>query len=154
MIHILTLQALAFQAGGERSRALETLARALALAEPEGYIRLFLDEGPALAPLLREVGWTAEGSLHGYAGALLAALPAREQGPRAPHPTSLVEPLSERELQILRLIAAGKTYQEIARELIVAVSTVQHYVKSLYPKLGVHSGLEAVARARELGLLP
>ncbi|MDI7278241.1 MAG: LuxR C-terminal-related transcriptional regulator, partial [Anaerolineae bacterium] len=139
------------QERGEGARAVEALLRALALAEPEGYVRLFVDEGTPIARLLQEACRAADARLAAYARRLLAACSEPGQGRRD---SALPEPLSEREMQILRLIAAGMTYQEMARELIVAVSTVQHYVRSLYPKLGVHSGLEAVARARDLGLLP
>ena len=153
LMETLVLQALALRARGESAQAADTLARALAMAEPEGCIRLFVDEGAPMAELLREVVKGGHDHLADYAARLLAALGAEEGWPLARQPQALVEPLSERELEILRLIAAGMTYQEIARELIIAVSTVQYYVKSLYPKLGVHSGLEGVARARQLGLL-
>jgi ATP/maltotriose-dependent transcriptional regulator MalT len=94
-----------------------------------------------------------------YAGRLLAAFHAAEQvvpgrETRTAAAPNIVEGLTEREREILRLIAEGDSYQDIAQQLVIAVSTVQHHIKSLYTKLDVHSGLEAVARARRLGLLP
>ncbi len=154
VIEILALQALALQARGDAGQATPTLLRALRLAEPGGYVRVFVECGAPMAQLLQQVSRSGDEGLAGYAGRLLAAFGQGEGGRAPSRPSALIEPLGERELQILRLIAAGKTYQEIARELIIAVSTVQTYVRSLYPKLGVHSGLEAVARARQLGLLP
>ncbi len=154
LIEALVLQSLTFQASGEHARADEAIGRALALAQPEGYVRLFVDEGPAVAQLLQGVRGNVGQGLAVYVDRLLGAFGQEEVQSAAAHPAPLIEPLNTRELQILRLIAAGMTYQEIARELIIAVSTVQTYVRSLYPKLGVHSGLEAVARGRQLGLLP
>jgi LuxR family transcriptional regulator, maltose regulon positive regulatory protein len=134
------------------SAALASLREALTLAEPEGYVRVFLDEGRPLAKLLEQARGNPDSASADYAGRLLATF--REQEGSHEQTAGLAESLSPRELEVIQLIARGKTYQEIARELIVAVSTVQHHVRSLYPKLDAHSGLEAVARARQLGLLP
>ena len=173
VIEILTLCALAHQAQGQTDQATTTLERALSLAEPEGYVRTFVDEGEPMARLLSQIRQerrkgqlaAARGAAPGYATRLLAAYEVRtkDDGPKTKealsssvprHPKeSLIEPLGERELEILRLIATGLSNREIAAELILAVSTVKWYVNSLYGKLGVHSRTQAVARARELELL-
>ncbi len=149
-IEILLLQAQALGAQGDADGALVTLEQALTLAEPEGYVRIFVDEGPGLAALLRAV--RARGIAPGYVGRLLAAL----DGPAPPVARAmgaLAEPLSERELEVLRLIAAGRSNREIATELFISLNTVKTHVKNLYAKLGAGSRTQAVARATELGLL-
>jgi LuxR family maltose regulon positive regulatory protein len=156
----LVLQALARQALGETPAALLALDEALALAGPGGHLRLFLDEGPALTELLRDR--STHGTNPEYAAAVLAALesrPARD-APRAGRlqggealSASLPEPLTEREREVLRLLAAGQSNAEIARTLYVEVNTVKTHLKRLYGKLGVHSRVQAVRRARELGVL-
>jgi LuxR family maltose regulon positive regulatory protein len=164
-IEILTLQALAYNARDDRPRALATLEQALALAEPEGYIRLFVDEGAQLAALLREA--QKRGSATDYAARLLAAFSDAEPrtyiedtgvrldapSPAALHSASLVEMLNERELAVLRLIVAGRSNREIADTLVIALSTVKTHINNLYGKLGIHSRTQAVARARAFGLL-
>ena len=159
-IEILALQALAHEAQGNFPLALEPLQRALALAEPEGYVRIFADEGPPMARLLTEAA--AQGILPGYAGRLLSALgvegrEAKEQPylsrPRNPSAQPLVEPLSERELEILQLIARGLSNREISERLFLALSTVKGHNRNIFGKLEVQRRTEAVARARELGLL-
>jgi len=149
-IATLVLRALALQARGDVGQAMTSLARALALAEPEGYVRVFVDEGPAMAELLRHAA--SRGIAPEYASRLLAAFDAPECGtPRAAQP--LIEPLSERELEILRLLTTHLSSTEIAKELVIAPSTVRSHVKSIYGKLNAHSRKDAVQRARELGLL-
>jgi LuxR family transcriptional regulator, maltose regulon positive regulatory protein len=159
-IEILTLRALALRAGDEKTRAMELLERALALGEPEGYVRTFIDEGPAIAVLLSE---TLEARQRGrldpahevwihYLGKLTAALEREVSGGASPA-DGLTEPLSERELEVLQLIAAGKTNRRIATELFVSVGTVKTHVNNIYRKLYIHSRTQAVARARELDLL-
>jgi LuxR family maltose regulon positive regulatory protein len=158
VIEILIVQALAHQMHGDIPAALVLLERALRLAEPEGYIRVFADEGPAMAALLREVA--ARGIMPEYTGRLLAASGA-EQPRRAgapPLPTSLaspplVEPLSERELDVLRLFKTELSGPEIANELMIAVSTVRTHTKSIYSKLDVTNRRAAVNRAVELDLI-
>ena len=160
MIEILTLQALALRAREEKSRALDVMGRALALAEPEGYVRTFVDEGPPMAELLSEV---LEAQQRGrpdslrrvpahYLRKLLAALERDAPSPTPPS-TELPEALSERELEVLQLIASGKSNRRIASELFVSVGTVKTHVNNLYRKLDSHSRTQAVARARELKLL-
>lgn len=155
VMEILVLQALAYQAQGESDNALETLNRALSLAEPEGYVRLFLDEVQPMAQLLYQAA--ENGIAPGYAGWLLAQFPTEEQAIilTSPHPLThtLIEPLTNRELEVMQLIASGASNAEIAQELYIAVGTVKNHVKNIYSKLDVHSRAQAIARARDLGLM-
>ncbi len=146
LIEILILQALTFAAQKRNEEALSTLGQALRLAEPEGFVRIFLDEGAPMAGLLRRA--VAQGLHASYGLHLLNAL-----GEAATAPQPLIESLSERELEVLRRVAAGYSNQEIAQELVVAVSTVKRHISNIHGKLGVGSRSQAVARARELGLL-
>jgi LuxR family transcriptional regulator, maltose regulon positive regulatory protein len=160
VVEILTLQALALRAREEKSRALDEVGRALALAEPEGYVRHFVDEVPPMAGLLSEVLEAQQrGRLDSsrrvpahYLRKLLAALERDATGTARPA-TELPEALSERELEVLQLIAAGKSNRRIASELFVSVGTVKTHVNNLYRKLDAHSRTQAVAQARELKLL-
>lgn len=145
MIEALILRALACDALNDETAALDDLQRALALAEPEGYVRIFLDAGARLARLLHRIGSI-------YANCLLAAFPPSVRD-RAADLLELPEPLTDRERDVLRLMARGLTYQQIASELIVSVNTVRYHVKSLYSKLQVNSRTLALVRARELRLL-
>lgn len=149
-LEILVLQALASQASGDEVGAMERLSRALSLAEPEGYIRLFVDEGePIVALLLREY---ARGIAPDYVATLLSA--AGVPALAAPAPArSLLEPLTERELEILRLLVAGLSNAAMARELVVTVGTVKSHISHIYGKLGVQSRSQAIARAHSLHLL-
>jgi LuxR family maltose regulon positive regulatory protein len=151
VIEILVLQALAHQRRGDLPAALQTLERALTLAEPEGYVRIFVDEGPAMASLLTAAA--KQGISSRYAGRLLAALGGTEERPPAPDQEGLVEPLSERELDVLRLLGSDLGGPEIARELTVSLNTVRSHTKSIYTKLGVNSRRSAVRRGQELELL-
>ncbi len=155
VMEILVLQALAYQAQGKSDNALETLNRALSLAEPEGYIRVFLDEGQPMAQLLYEA--TARGIAPEYSGRLLIQFPTEEQTiplmPPHSHTHTLVEPLTKREQEVMQLIASGASNAEIAQELYIAVGTVKNHVKNIYSKLDVHSRAQAIARARDLGLI-
>jgi LuxR family maltose regulon positive regulatory protein len=157
LIEILVLQALASQAGRDTTQAMATLERAFALAEPEGFIRIFVDEGPPMAQLLYEAlirGIAAE-----YVRRLLAAFPVAEPEQAAPLETQapesdLIEPLSERELEVVQLIAEGLTNPEIASRLFLSLNTVKAHTRNIYGKLSVHNRTQAVARARALGVLP
>jgi len=152
LIRIWALQALARQALGEVDQALVTIQPALSLAEPQGYVRLFVDEGRSMARLLRRAA--ARGLAVTYLSQLLEAFqPAISEGHPLPAVQPLVEPLSERELEVLRLIATGLTNQEIAETLVVALGTVKAHTASIYSKLNVHNRTQAVARARELQVL-
>jgi LuxR family maltose regulon positive regulatory protein len=147
VIEILALQALAGQAQGASDAASRTLMRTLSLAEPEGYVRTFVDEGPPMAALLRRA--VSSGSSE-YASRLLAAF--QQRSPQAVQ--LLPEPLSQRELEVIRLVAAGKSNREISRQLFVTVDTVKKHLTHIFNKFGVHSRTQAVARAQELGLIP
>jgi LuxR family maltose regulon positive regulatory protein len=150
VIEIVALQALAYQAKNDVERALSTLERSLPLAEPEGYVRTFVDQGEPMARLLRRT--QTRSIAPNYVSKLLTALgETAEQPPAAAQP--LIEPLSERELEVLRLIAGGLSNQEIAQELVVAVSTVKSHVNHIHGKLGVKNRTQAVARAQALGLI-
>jgi LuxR family maltose regulon positive regulatory protein len=159
VIEILVLQALANQMRSDIPAALPPLERALTLAEPEGYVRVFLNEGASMRQLLCEVA--ARGIMRTYAGKLLAAFEteqAQDAGdarrptqPAASQP--LIEPLSQRELELLRLFKTELSGPEIAQELVVALSTIRTHTKSLYSKLNVNSRRAAVKRAVELGLI-
>jgi LuxR family maltose regulon positive regulatory protein len=142
------LQALAREGQGRRADALAALDAALSLAEPQGYIRLFAEEGAPLARLLRQTA--ARGSA---AAARLQAALSASASPVLPAGAPFVERLSARELEVLHLIADGLSNHEIADELVLAVTTVKKHASNIYGKLGVHSRTEAVARARDLGWL-
>src|SRR5918997_3970394 len=158
VIEILVLQALAHHVQGDIPAALVTLERALALAEPEGYVRVFVDEGRPMAQLLSEA--RRRGIAPRYVGQLLAAFRAEEQKsedeshlPPALPTQSLIEPLSQRALEVLRLIAQGLSNREIGERLFLALITVKGHNRNIFRKLQVRRRTEAVARARELGLL-
>ena len=158
VIEILVLQALAHQAQGDIPAALLPLGQALTLAEPEGYVRMFLDEGINLVQLLREAATC--GIMPNYTGKLLTAFEAQGQGSASASPItaspisqSLIEPLSLRELEVLRLFRTELSGPEIARELVIALSTVRTHTESIYRKLDVNNRREAVKRAAELGLI-
>ncbi|MEJ2710774.1 MAG: LuxR C-terminal-related transcriptional regulator, partial [Anaerolineales bacterium] len=156
VIEIRILQALAFQAKGETDRALSALEKALALAEPEGFIRIFVDEGPPMARLLYKA--LSRGIAPDYIRQLLVAFPDAEreqtepksQVPRSP----LIEPLSDREIEVLHLIAEGLTNQEIAARLYLSLNTVKVHTRNIYGKLDAHNRTQAVTKARAVGILP
>jgi len=151
-IQSLVLQAVAWQGQGEIERALGVLERVLLVTEHKGHIRSFIRLGPPMGQLLHLAA--AQGIAVGYVGQLLAALAERAApGPADPAAAVLAEPLSERELDVLRLLGTHLSAPEIARELTIAASTVRSHIKSIYGKLQVHSRDEAVVRARELYLL-
>jgi len=156
VIEILILQALSLQAQGDTDQAITTLEQALTLAEPEGFIRVFVDAGPPMARLLYEA--VTRGIAPDYARRLLAAFPVTEPERADPSETQvpkseLVELLSERELEVLQLIAEGLTNPEIASRLFLSLNTVKVHARNIYGKLGVHNRTQAVARARVLGVL-
>jgi len=156
VLELLILSALAQQAGDDLPAALVALERALTLAEPEGYVRLFVDEGPPLARLLAAA--RARGVMPDYTNRLLAAcaqvgVPPSSPLSPAPAPSPLVEPLSARELEVLQLVAQGLTNREIGERLFIALDTVKGHNRRLFGKLQVRTRTEAAARARELGLL-
>ena len=154
-LKIAVLQAIVHQTQGDRTTAVARLADALALAEPGGFIRLFVDEGPPMAQLLSDAA--ARGMMPDYVRRLLAVfgVEKRQTEDRAGAILSQpqIEPLSQRELEILRLIALGLSNHEIGERLFLALDTIKGYNRRIYDKLQVERRTEAVARARELGLL-
>jgi LuxR family maltose regulon positive regulatory protein len=161
LLELLTLRCLLYRAQGDATGMLASLEQAIALAEPESHIRDFVDEGEPMRLLLLDFQLTirqrenTEGrsrQLLIYTDKLLSAFPQPAPVEKATS-QNLPDPLSERELNILRLIAAGRSNQEIAEKLVVAVSTVKTHINNLYGKLGTNRRTEAIAIARELGLL-
>jgi LuxR family maltose regulon positive regulatory protein len=157
-IEILAVRALALRAKGEKEQSVSALAEALALAEPEGYVRTFVDEGAPMAEILAEALEARRRDRLNppvpayYLRKLITAL--EREVPAAGLPVAgAPEPLSERELEVLQLIAAGRSNRRIASELFVSVGTVKTHVNNLYRKLDAHSRTQAVARARELNLI-
>jgi LuxR family maltose regulon positive regulatory protein len=167
VIEIRALQALARSAGGDQPGALAALAEALTLAAPERYLRTFVDEGPPMAALLRQLlagrrqehPAAAAAVPREYLARLVEAfeqaglpvrLPVRRGGVVV---AGLVEPLTERELEVLRLLADGRSNQAIATELVITLDTVKRHLSNLFTKLEVANRTQAVARAREFGLL-
>jgi LuxR family transcriptional regulator, maltose regulon positive regulatory protein len=159
VVEILLLQALAHQMQGDIPAALAPLERVLTRAEREGYVRLFVDEGPAMARLLSAAA--AQGILPGYVEKLLAAFPERlgdaAQAPSqgalwVPLASELVEPLSQRELDVLRLLRTDLSGPQIAQELMVSLSTIRTHTRNIYDKLGVTNRRAAIRRAEELDL--
>ena len=150
VIEILVLQALAHQMRRDIPVAAGRLERALTLAEPEGYVRVFIDEGPPMAALLRSAA--RQGTTRAYARRLLAA--GSETGPGRLATQALIDPLSERELDVLRLLGTELDGPAIARELMVSLNTVRTHTKNIYAKLAVTNRRAAVRQAAELGLSP
>lgn len=149
LVETLALTALARRLAGDLVGAVEDIERALALAEPEGRVRVFADEGVPMAALLAQ----ARRASPAQVACILAAMRGSE-GPGRPRAgTTLAEPLSTREQEVLDLLARGLTNQEIAGRLVITVSTVKSHTASIYGKLAVKSRREAVARARGLGIL-
>jgi LuxR family maltose regulon positive regulatory protein len=165
MVEMLGLKALAHQAHYQTNQALAALVQALALAELEGYIRTFVDEGFPMAQLLLTFSQRPSAINQAYLDTLLAAFPRtegrglREDSPApgpsglSPQSSALVEPLSKRELEVLSLMAEGLTNIEIAQRIFVSTQTVKVHTRNIYGKLGVNSRQQAVTKARALGLL-
>jgi LuxR family maltose regulon positive regulatory protein len=149
VIEILALQSLAWQGKKDMAQALAALEKALRLAQPEEYVRVFLDEGEPMEKLLYQAKSHRMGS--GYAAELLTAL-GRTSGPTPPPAQPLIEPLTLRELEVLKLIEAGHSNQEIGDRLVISIPTVKRHISNIYAKLGVKSRTQAVSLARELGL--
>ena len=163
VIELLVLQALALAMARQIPPALASLEEALRLAEPEGYTRIFLDEGEPMARLLRMVYRSKEKGSREYEARLLEGLlsaeaPAPPASPEIPagksadHPV-LVDPLTERELEVLRMIAEGHSNQEIAEKLVITLGTVKAHVSNIYGKLDVRSRAQAIIKADQLRLL-
>jgi LuxR family maltose regulon positive regulatory protein len=153
VLEILVLRALALEAQGDQAIALSTLERVLVLAAPEGYIRLFVDEGTPMLALLRQAH--ARSRVPGYITTLLSAFGEQDLSDlplTSPRPGPLAEPLTERERDVLRLLLVGASNREIARRLVLSVNTVKRHVYNLCGKLGVQSRAQAIIRARALNL--
>jgi LuxR family maltose regulon positive regulatory protein len=156
-IEILLLQALVFQAQGDTNQAMTTLTQAIELAEPRGFIRIFVDEGPLMASLLYEA--LKREIAPEYVQQLLLAFPITDPEKDAstiPHAdqSGLIEPLSDREIEVLQLIAEGLTNPEIAARLYLSMHTIKTHTRNIYGKLDVHNRTKAVDKARTLGILP
>ncbi len=161
-IQILLLQTLAFQAQDNLPRAFAPLERALALAEPEGYVRTFVDEGEALRLLIEKQYHNRDHPLSGYAHKILAAFTQPVAAPKSARPgraraiihqkSDMIEPLSERELEVLRLLRSELSGPEIAQQLIVSLNTLRTHTKNIFNKLGVNNRRAAILRAEELDL--
>lgn len=153
LVEILALQALASQERGDMATAVAAVQRALSLAEPEGYVRLFVDEGQPMRQLL--AACLTQGAAPEYVTRLMQAIdPAPDAASAPPDPNQLlIEPLSDRELEVLGLLANGLTNQAIADELIIALSTVKKHVNNILGKLHVDNRTQAVSRAQELNIL-
>lgn len=152
-LKVMVLQAVALHSHGVKDKAVELMGHALTLAEPGGFTRIFVDEGLPMVRLLSDAA--AHGIKPVYIGKLLAVFEAEEQQSedKLPPVKPLIEPLSERELQVLKLIALGLSNQEISERLFLALSSVKGHNRNIFGKLQVQRRTEAVARARELGLL-
>ena len=149
VIELLVFQALAYQGKKELDRSLAVIERAILLAEPEGYVRTFLDEGEPMAKLLYQARARRVGA--GYASELLSAK-GKASGAELPPAQLLIEPLTSRELEVLKLIEAGYSNQEIADGLVISITTVKRHISNVYAKLGATSRTQAVACARDLRL--
>jgi LuxR family maltose regulon positive regulatory protein len=156
LIETLVLQALAKHGEGSMQLAMQHLGRALTLAEPGGYVRIFVDEGPSMAQLLYKA--LSQGIATGYIQRLLGAFP--EFQPEQPEALEMqnpagewIEPLTERELEVLQLIAQGYTNPEIGKKLYLSLNTVKAHSRNIYGKLDVHNRTQAVAKSRVLGIL-
>ena len=159
LLKVMVLEALALQAQDEKDRAAQVLGEALALAEPGGFVRIFVDQGEAMRSLLRGLiekqSHDQENAQSGYADKLL---PAFQQPMTVPNPanmqqtTEMIEPLSDRELEVLRLLRSELAGPEIARQLIVSLNTFRTHTNNIFNKLGVSNRRAAVRRAEELDL--
>jgi LuxR family transcriptional regulator, maltose regulon positive regulatory protein len=170
VLEILVVRALALRAQGNIPDAVATLVRALELGAPESYVRRFVDEGPAMLSLLQTVDAEALARVPDYVHLLLSAFAGEQATGVRPAATeshgrlvpvsslhssrfALEESLSERELEVLRLIATGRSNAEVAQALVIAVSTVKTHTNSIFSKLGVTSRTQAIARAHDLQLI-
>ena len=152
---ILILMALAYQMTGSVDLAMDTLERSLSLAEPEGYARVYIDEGSPMKMLLREAA--RRGIKKQYCNRLLSTFQQVDRNPEGASSegqTGLVETLSERELEVLRLLAEGCTNREVGERLYISLSTVKGHISNINGKLFARNRTEAVARARQFGILP
>ncbi len=153
VIEILILESLAYQAQGNQPSALASLERALSLAEPEGYVRIFVDEGEVLRSLIEIVSRFRDHPLRGYTDKLLDAFTQPVLKPKSalnPQKSDIIEPLSARELEVLYMLRSELSGPEIAQQLIISLNTLRTHIKSIFNKLGVNNRRAAVRRAEEL----
>jgi len=154
-LKVMVLQALALHANDEKDQAVQLLGNMLILAEPGGFIRIFVDEGNPMAQLLLETA--SQGIMPDYIGKILAAFETQKQNreikPDQPINQTLIEPLSEREMEILQLLAKGLSNRKIGEQLFLALDTVKGHNRNIFYKMEVQTRTEAVVRAYELGLL-
>jgi LuxR family maltose regulon positive regulatory protein len=148
-IEVLILQSLIFQGKRDLPQALAVIGKAFSLAQPEGYARVFLDEGEPMAKLLYQVKSHRMDSK--YSSELLTTL-GGVAGTELPSVQLLIEPLTLRELEILKLIESGSTNQDIADELVISIPTVKRHISNIYAKLGAQSRTQAISLGRELKL--
>ena len=167
IIEILVTQALLYQAQGDHPKALVALERTLKLAEPECYIRIFVDEGEVMRLLIEKQSRNTDHPLRDYVNKLLAAFTKKHSAPKsaAPamqrtqygtssnhHKSDFIEPLSDRELEVLKLLRSELSGPEIAQQLVVSLNTLRTHTKNIYKKLGVNDRRTAIRRAEELEL--
>lgn len=152
VIEILILRALAFQGMRDSLQALAVLERAVALAQPRGYLRIFLDEGEPIARLLKASRLKVEGLPRQYVEELLIAFSGQKPDVSGLQAGTLIEPLTQRELEVLKLIEAGCSNQEVAARLVISITTVKRHISNIYAKLDVTSRTQAISRARLLRL--
>ncbi|HMQ55966.1 MAG TPA: LuxR C-terminal-related transcriptional regulator [Anaerolineae bacterium] len=162
LVEVLLLQALTLLAQGKHDQVLGPLVQALELGQKGGFVRLFVDEGPVMVHLLKQNRARLDADLQPYVDRLLTAageVPAAQASPAITNlpvnrqVETLIEPLSDRELEVLQLIAAGLSNQEIADQLIIAEGTVKKHIHNIFGKLGVRRRSQAILRATELGLI-
>ena len=155
-LKVTVLLTVAHHAHGDKDKAVQLLGDALALAEQGGFIRIFVDEGPPMAELLMEAA--AHGIVPDYVDRLLAVFEAEQrtsdEKSYQPLTQPLVEPLSQRELEVLQLIAQGLSNREIGEQLYIALDTVKSHNRNIFSKLGVKNRTQAIGKSRSLELLP
>jgi LuxR family maltose regulon positive regulatory protein len=152
VIEIMILQALTFQTAEDTAQAITTLEKALSLAEPGGFIRIFVDEGTPLEALLKKIR-VEDGRIKKYIHKLLGAFKGNKTQLSTDGQQPLVEPLSERELEVLDLIAKGLSNQQVASRLFLSLNTIKSHTRNIHQKLGVNSRTQAVASAKSLGII-
>jgi LuxR family maltose regulon positive regulatory protein len=155
LLKVMVLQAVVLQVQCEKEKAAQVLGEALALAEPGGYVRIFVDEGEAMRWLIEKQSLNRDHPLSGYADKLLAAFTRPVPAPKSTvihQKADMIEPLSEREMEVLKLLRSELSGPEIAQQLIVSLNTVRTHTKNIFHKLGVNNRRAAVRRAEELTL--
>jgi LuxR family maltose regulon positive regulatory protein len=152
LIETFILEALAFDNEGETDRAIESIRKALSLAEPEGYFRLFIDQGKKIEELL-EIVLAIYPDDESFSAGYVSSLIKQINSESSSNGQSIDEPLSDREIEVLRLLSAGFTNQAIADKLFVAIGTIKKHTHSIYQKLEVDSRTRAIKKARELNII-